>query len=359
MVGTNRGGIETYLLKMSKYMSSDTVFDYVIEGNTCIHEDVIKELGGNIYYIAQRNKQPLNNICDNWCLLKKLRNEIDAVYFNLSSLSWLVPVSIAVKMKYRVYVHSHNSKFNEQNGSLIYRIVNAINKRRLDKYDIKRLTCSVPATNFMFMRSDNVTMIYNAINTDVFTYNPNIRRQIRKELGIHNEFIIGFVGRISYQKNPLYLPKILKQVLSDGRNVKMMIVGDGDMKDQLMRNISDLGVESSTLILGNRINVNELMQAMDIFVLPSISEGLPYVVVEAQATGLECLIADTVTSEVNITNKVRFLPLSDSAIEWKREIIQCMERTDSNRVKWAEYVKQTDFNITKEAKKLERILGSN
>ena len=115
MVGSQRGGIESFLLNMNAYMSKETIFDYVIEEDHCIHEKEIRARGGNIYYIMARSKNPIKNISDNKKLLKKLRGTTDAIYFNLSSLSWIEPIRLALSEKYRVYVHAHNSQFISQN----------------------------------------------------------------------------------------------------------------------------------------------------------------------------------------------------------------------------------------------------
>jgi len=359
MVGTNRGGIETYLLKMNQHMSDDIVFDYVIEQDSCLHELSIKNRGGKIYYIASRKRHPIQNIRDNIKLLKELKGNIGAVYFNLSSLSWIAPIRISMKMGYPVFTHSHNAEFIAANSGMVYRIVNAINKRRLDRYNITRLTCSKPATDFMFMKPDNVMMIYNAIKIDNFSFCMEKRLKIRQDLGIRNEFIIGFVGRLSYQKNPLYLLKILKEVVLERPNVKMMIVGDGDMLEELIKGIATLGLENHTILLGNQPNVNELMHAMDVFVLPSLHEGLPYVGIEAQTTGLQCFFANTVTKEVNVTGNVQFLSLSESAKNWKKEIVSCMDTEQDDRRRWSNYMKETNFNIENEARRLENILRAN
>lgn len=356
MVGTNQRGIENYLLKMNQHMSKDIVFDYVIEGTKCIHEEAITSRGGKVYYIAPRHSSPLKNIRDNRRLLKSLREEIDAVYFNLSSLSWIAPVRIAINYGYPVYVHAHNAQFISNNSGIIYRVVNYINKRRLNSFNITRLTCSKLATDFLFMNPDNVTMIYNAIPTDSFAFCETKRQEKRRELGINNEFVVGFVGSLSYQKNPLYLPLILKSLLDAGQNVKMIVVGEGDMREALNKELIEYGVAERCSLLGKRNDVNGLMQAMDVLVLPSHHEGLPYVVVEAQTTGLTCLVSDAVTREVNATGNVEFLALTENAHNWRDAVMHCITNTDLNRSKWADYMRETSFNIDVEAKKLESIL---
>lgn len=356
MVGTNRGGIETYLLKMNQYMQNNTIFDYVIEEDECLHEDIIKERGGNIYYITSRVKSPLKNISDNRRLLKNLKGKVDAVYFNLSSLSWIAPVKIAVKLGYRVYVHSHNAEFIAANSSKLHRYVNKWNKRQLSSYPITRLTCSKPATEFMFNPGDKVEMIYNAIRSSQFMFSESTRERIKSDLNMQNSKIIGFVGRLNDQKNPMFLPEIMKSVAKRNDDVKMIMLGDGPMKNKIQDKINEYGLQDRCFLLGNKTNVSDYLQAMDIFVLPSLHEGLPYVVVEAQTAGLRCLISDRITQEVNITGNVTFLPLLETADNWAEAILAELSRKRSDRSAWGDFMKKTNFNIENEAVRLENIL---
>lgn len=355
MVGTNRGGIETYLLKMNQNMSENTIFDYVIEEETCLHEEAITSRNGQIHYISARSKKPLNNLRENYKLLKSIKGSVGAVYFNLSSLSWIYPILIARFLEFKVFVHSHNADFIAVNNSLGYRVVNFVNKRLLHFSNVERLTCSKPATDFMFMPSDKVEMIYNAINVERFAFNDNVRKKKRSELSISDDtFVIGFVGRLQYQKNPHYLIKIMKS-LTDIPNVCMIAVGDGDMREELERE----AIQYDNLrlkFLGNRTDVNELFQAMDLFVLPSLHEGLPYVAVEAQTSGLRCLVSNFVTDEVNFINRVEFLPLDKDATNWKSRILQLLEHRD-DRKQVEECVRKSNFNILNEAIRLECILN--
>lgn len=358
MVGTNRGGIETFLLKMNQFMTEDTVFDYVIEENNCIHEESIKARGGNIYYITARTKSVIQNIRDNKKLLQKLKQTHEAVYFNLSSLSWIEPIKIALKQGYRVYVHSHNAEFISANSDFLHRAVNGINKKRLAKYKLKRLTCSKPAKDFMFDEKNEVEMIYNAIQPEQFVFSSEIRNKIREQQKISNDRkVIGFVGRLNDQKNPLFLPEIMKKIVEQRDDVTMWIIGDGPMKDALSNKISELSLEGSIQMLGNIRNVNEYMQGMDLIVLPSFHEGLPYVIVEAQTSGLRCVISDRVTREVDATGNVVFLPLLESADNWVEYICTEIDKADFPREKWGVYMSSTNFNIENEAKRLEKILS--
>lgn len=360
MVGDHRGGIETFLLKMNQYMSEYTVFDYVIEERSCIHEKEITSHGGNIYYISSRHSHPLKNIRDNKKLLSALKSQIGAVYFNLSSLSWITPIKLAVKMGCRVYVHSHNSRFIKANGSLPYRLVNGLNKKRLHKLDVTRLTCSGPATEFMFTGGDKVEMIYNAINADDFLFDEDIRKKIRGEYNIDKNFVIGFVGRIVDQKNPLFLAEILEKTVEKIPGAKLLIAGEGDLRKELEKKLSRRALSDKVIFLGNITNVNEMMQAMDVFILPSKHEGLPYVVIEAEASGLPCVISDTVTREADAAGTAVFLPITEGPECWADEIAGIFNSAKRDRSRSGQIIAGSAFNIVNEARHLENVLqGGN
>ena len=358
MVGINRGGIETFLLKMNQFMSENTVFDYVIEEESCLHEEIIKKRGGKIYYITSRTKSAMQNIRDNKQLLRSLKKSHEAIYFNLSSLSWIEPIRIAVKLGYRVYVHSHNAEFIAANSDFLHRAVNIINKERLSKYKLSRLTCSEPAREFMFKTKDEVEMVYNAIQPEQFVFNSETRNKIRQ---IHNvqekDKVVGFVGRLNDQKNPLFLPEIMKKIVEKSPDINMWIIGDGPMRDILSQKIFDMGLSDRIKMCGNIGNVNEYMQAMDIIILPSFHEGLPYVIVEAQTSGLKCIVSDNVTKEVDATGNVTFLSLQKRADNWAENIISELGESGISREKWGKYMSLTNFNIKNEALRLEKILS--
>lgn len=357
LIGTNRGGIETYLLKMNSHMSEDTIFDYVVEGNQCIHMDEIRKKGGKVYYVTRKKASLLKNIRDNWRIQRKLKNEIHTVYFNLSSLSWIMPVLTARLNGYHVCVHSHNAQYIEANRDWLHRIVNQINKFVISKLRLYRMTCSLPAREFMFRQADDVTMIYNAIEADKFKFDEDMRRSVREELGIDSERIIGFVGRINDQKNPLYLPCIMKAVCELRKDVRMLLLGDGPLMGDLKKKAEKLGVAGRMHFMGNQTNVGAYMNAMDVLVLPSMHEGLPFALVEAQAAGLFCFTSEFVTREVDLTGNIRFLKLEADAKNWGMEIHRYFERNEEKlRTETYDLLIRSDFNIDIEAKKLETIL---
>ena len=239
MSGVNMGGIETFLTEMNRFMPNGTIFDYVIEGASCLYEKTIHRQKGKIYYVTRKNHSALGNLNDNYKLLKHLKTENDAVYFNLNTLSWIEPIKIALSFGYRVYVHSHISEMAV--NDVFHRMIYSINKKRLSRMNIHRLTCSEQATRFLFYPKDVVEMIYNAVDLSKFQYRNELRNSVKEELQVLDKTkIIGFVGRLDKQKNVLMLPDLLKRVVSGAEELKMLIIGDGPLRDELQNKIKEI-----------------------------------------------------------------------------------------------------------------------
>lgn len=349
------GGIGSFLTEMNRHMSGNTVFDYVIEGSECSIQDRIEAAGGKIYYISNRVKSPIKNLQENKRVLKELRKTHDTVYFNLSTLGWIEPIKMAVKLGYHVVLHSHNSRLLVEDFK--HRVVYKINKARLSRLKVTRLSCSKKATDYMYSPDNSVEFIHNAVNIDTFRFNPVDRQQIRNEQNITvNTKIIGFVGRLCDQKNVLFLPEILAEVKANSNeNVVMIVIGEGNQRKLLTDKIEQLNLQNYILMLGDRADVCRYYHAFDVFVLPSLYEGLPIVMVEAQVSGLPCVVSDVITSESNISGNVTYLPIDDASI-WGEVILDKLKNKNTNRELMSEKLKDSDFDIDHEALRLESIL---
>lgn len=349
------GGIGSFLTEMNRHMSGNTVFDYVVEGSECSIQDRVEALGGKIYYISKRVKNPIKNLQENRKVLKELCKTHDTAYFNLSTLGWIEPIKIALSLDYKVVVHSHNSRLLVEDFK--HRLVYKINKSRLARFKVTRLSCSKKATEYMYSPNNSVVFIHNAVDIDTFRFNSEDRQQIRSELKISdNTKIIGFVGRLVDQKNVLFLPEILAKVKANiDFDVVMMIIGEGNQKQQLTERIELLNLKNNVYLLGDHADICRYYNAMDMFVLPSLYEGLPIVMVEAQVSGLPCIVSDVITSEANISGNVTFLPINDASI-WGEVICEKLKNKNTNRELMSEKLKDSDFDIDHEALRLESIL---
>ncbi|WP_276863704.1 glycosyltransferase [Anaerococcus tetradius] len=248
--------------------------------------------------------------------------------------------------------HSHNTKYSDNKLKSV--------RNRMMCLPIRYIAdtwaaCGIKAGQFLygkdFLKSKRHLIINNAINIDKFTYNLEIRNKKRSELGLENKFIIGNVGRLRLQKNQSYLLSLFSEFLKEKKYNEMfhlLLVGDGELKNSLKKLSCELNISDFVTFLGTRSDVNELLQAMDVFVLPSLYEGLPVIGIEAQASGLPCLFSNNVTDEVSLCNS-KFLPLSDDFSPWINEI------TESNRTKRYDtrnVIIEKGFSIKDEANKL-------
>ena len=185
------GGIETYLLNMNKFMSNETIFDYVIEGNHTIHQNDIDEKGGKCFFISPK-KKVFSNLKDWKKLLKEQKDNYKIAYFNLYSLAWIFPIKMALKQGYKVIVHAHNNKLH--NCGIVQKLLHTLNRQYQKHLKIIRFTNSDLSSKFFF-GNKNSELIYNAIDFERFRFDENKRNQIRGYYGFSNDDrIYGFSG---------------------------------------------------------------------------------------------------------------------------------------------------------------------
>ena len=267
-------------------------------------------------------------------------NQIDCIVF---------PIAKKYGVKHCIS-HSHNTRYSDY---FLRGIRNEIMCIPLPRLADTWAACSNLAGEFLygeeFNKSQKKLVINNAIDTSLYKLNSSIRKEKRNELGIDDdEIVIGNVGSLKLQKNQGFLINVMNSLLqSNIQKYKLVIVGDGELKDSLMQQAKNLNLEEKIIFTGSRSDVNCLMQAFDIFALPSLYEGLPVTGIEAQASGLPCLLSDKITKEVNILN-TKYLPI-DNVDEWVEEIL--LTKCD-NRFDCSKEIINAGFDITTEAQKL-------
>ena len=183
----------------------------------------------------------------------------------------------------------------------------------------------------------------NAIEVDRFLYHQEVRHRVRMKLNLSGKYVVGHVGRLSYQKNHDYLIDIFEELYQRDQNARLLLIGTGDKEKALRDKVQKKALEEAVLFLGNREDVNELYQAMDIFVMPSFFEGIPVTGIEAQFSGLTCLFSDRVPSEVDFSGNCVFIPLSANKSVWVRKIME--ERKEKDRLAKSQRVVGTQYNI--------------
>ena len=227
-----------------------------------------------------------------------------------------MPLKAAKKANIPVRIaHSHNTSIDKDFKYLLKQYF----RSRITTVATDYCTCGQEAGKFLFGNKD-FAFIPNAIEVDKFLYDKDLRNKKRAELGIKDEFVVGHVGRISYQKNHKLLIEIFNSLLKLERNALLILVGVGEKEEEIKKQIHELGLDSKVKFLGNRSDVNELYQAMDVFVMPSFFEGVPVVGIEAQFSDLPCIFSDRVPKEVKFNSKTQFVKLEAALDEWVKSI---------------------------------------
>lgn len=316
------GGVETFLMNYYRNIDrNEVVFDFISTYNALCFGDEIKELGGKIYNICSEKKNPIRYCKQLSSILKE--NNYNIIHINMLSAANILPVLVAKNQKIKhIIIHSHNS--NTPSG-LLRKVLNSLNKTFLC-LGTDFFACSELAGEWLFgkelLKKHNLTIIHNAIECEKYSYNEETRQKVRKELKLEKKFVVGHIGRFSYQKNHEFLIDIFYEIQKQKAESILLLIGEGELETSIRKKVLDLGIEDEVVFLGITNKVEEYLQAMDVFVLPSRFEGLPVIGVEAQASGIECFFSDNITTEAKINDNVSFISLKESPKEWADKILK-------------------------------------
>lgn len=315
----HRAGLETMLMNYYRNIDRTQIqFDFLTHRPyKSDYDDEILSLGGRVYYAPRLYPQ------NYFAYFKWMANffeehpEYKIIHSHIDSMSYL-PLLAAKKAGIPVRIaHSHNIAIDKDFKYPLKQYF----RSRINTVCNERLACGQEAGNFLFGNKD-FKVIPNAIEAKKFYFNKDIRHKKREELGLANKFVVGHVGRISYQKNHKFLVEIFNELLKMESNSILLLVGVGEKEEEVQEQILKLGINEKVRFLGNRSDVNELYQAMDVFVMPSFFEGVPVVGVEAQFADLPCIFSDRVPREVMFNEKIEFVSLDKSAEEWAKSIVK-------------------------------------
>ena len=315
------------------------------------HKENIKsfnEDGSDIYWIGGEGNT-LQKQISVYKKLKKLflKAHYDCVHIH-SDVSYKV-IGAALAAKHsgvkKIIIHSHAAGV-DGNHRKMKRIIHGLCRKPLKKMGTQFVACSYLAAQWMFPNIERgaITIINNGIDIEKFRYDPETRSKLRKELNINdNTTLLGHVGRFAYQKNHDFLVAIMDQIREKGLDMKLILIGEGPDEDRIKDMVRKMNLDEYIMFYGTSNRVNDLFQAMDIFLLPSHFEGLPIVGVEAQTAGLPVIFSDCITREAKLTDEVSFLPIDEESVEkWigKIEELSAYERADTS-----ETIKEKKFSL--------------
>lgn len=355
----NWGGIESVIFNyVSNSDKNQICFDFITTFKSIPHSEDFKNLGCKVYYICGRRlnyfkyKHQLNNF------MKNHASEYDAVWLNDCMFANIDILKLAKKygIKKRI-IHAHNSNYLGGGKSRIIR--HKINSLFLPKYVTDYWACSQLAGEWSFskkvLKSFNYRVINNAIDCKKYSFDPIKRQSIRLALGIDNKkCVIGHVGRFDYQKNHLYLLQIMKTICAKDNDMILLSIGTGTDWGLIKNEAKNMKLADIIIFLGQRSDMADLFQAMDVFVLPSRFEGLPVVLVEALAAGLPCLISDRVTKEAGIIPRLcKFESIDGNVEKWVEDIEKVKIKSD--RKNTFDEMKLAGYDIKTQASKFHEL----
>lgn len=342
-----RGGLETMLMNYYRHIDRKRVqFDFLVHRDfEADYDSEIKALGGRIFHISKlipwsnAYKRELKQFF-------KSHPEYKIVHVHQDCLSSValkcaeecdIPVRIA---------HSHSS-------SAVKNIKYPIKRHYMKKiphYATDLFACGEQAGDWMFSGAP-YQVIRNAIDTDKYTFSKNIGEVVRDELGLNDNFIIGHVGNFTPAKNHVFLLDVFQEVLKLENSAKLLLVGGGEGLKHIEDKAKTMGVANNIIFTGSRTDVNRLMQTMDVFVFPSLYEGLPVTMIEAQSAGLRCILSNNVSNECVIVDElVEKISLEKSPSEWAVHVV---EQPNLVRRDFKEEIKKAGYDIRTAAKELE------
>jgi glycosyltransferase involved in cell wall biosynthesis len=322
----NPGGVEAVIKRYYEKVKKEIQFDLMVFTDICYDEEYYKKNNCKVVYIKSAQfKHPYKYKKEIKRFFLKSKGIYDAIWYNscdLANCGYIMKQAKKIGINKRI-VHAHNNELMQTGKKrYFYEIMHQYWKNNIDRYATEFWACSELAGRFFYkesiLKSDKYKIINNAINVKKYCRNNEIRSRVRRELGINEkEIVLGHVGRFQYQKNHDFLIDIYYLFHKNYPDSRLLLIGQGVEEKAIKNKVKKLNLEQNVIFTGVRDDVDELFQAMNVFVLPSRFEGLGIVLVEAQAAGLPCVTSkDVVPDMVNITGNVEFVALDEPVEKW-------------------------------------------
>ena len=343
------GGTQALLMNIYRNIDRKKIqFDFLVEyPNKEFYDDEIIKLGGKIYYSTVRTDFNIFKFKKEFKQILKENPDYRIIHIHVSNIGYLC-FKIAKKNGVNTRIaHAHS------NGSVhdTKYILRWILRKLFALYATDYFACSEEAGEYFFKRK-KYKVLKNAIDSQKFKYNKEQRSKMRKQLNVENNFVVGHIGRFRPEKNHKFLIEIFKKIKSKKSNAKMILVGTGPLEEEIKNLVKNLNLEEDIIFLENRKDVNNIYQAMDVFLFPSLFEGLGIVAIEAQASGTPIICSDRLPPEIEISSICKKISLDEPAEVWADEVINIAEK---NKIKQdlQQNVIKSGFDLSNVVKKLQ------
>lgn len=348
MYTMSAGGAESMIMKLYREASKcGIVFDFLLlSDKKGFYDDEIKSLGGTLFYLGNVSlkKDPISFFM---ALVVFFRKHKYTRVLQSTEQSYLAIYALLARLLGSEIVAIRSINSTTCRGR-IWDIVSKMTRFIPKIASNVKFAPSQVSADFLFGDS-NVHILRNGVKIEKFGFNEFFRKKHREELMINDGLIIGHVGRFSKQKNHKFLLDVFAEIIALEKNSILLLLGNGELENNIKQYAMSLGIIDKIVFAGVREDVPELMMAMDVLVFPSFYEGLPNVVIEAQTTGLPCVVSDTITDECKVTDKVEFLSLKNHPQEWALKALSMIDKNDK-RENYAVSMKVAGYDIQDVAK---------
>lgn len=321
MNSLNCGGEENFVMNMYRHLNREKFeIAFLVPGisdEKQFFESEIEKKGDIIFKVSGKAKHPVKNFIEIYKIVKN--HQFSVVHRHSDNSLMILDIWAARLGGAKINIaHSHNSNVSSNKLKFLHYVFRPFLKGN----EMKRYACSEGAGRWMYGKSQFI-IARNGIDSEMFRYKENIRQRKRADLEIKDEILLGHVGRFDEVKNQRFLVDIITKLENEHPGkYKLLFIGKGILEEKIKKYVREKHMENNVIFLGQQSNVYEWLQAIDIFVFPSIYEGLPVSLIEAQASGTKCIISDHISQEVAITPLVQFLTIEKGIELWCREIIE-------------------------------------
>lgn len=351
-------GVMSIIMNYYKNMDKDKIqFDFLyfkkMPQNSVTYEDTIKQNGGKVFECSNfKNLYLFNKKLDK--ILEE--NKYNIIHIHDAFILKLVYKTIHKYKNIKIIIHSHATEWSDKKINALRNELLCFNNY---KYANSLFACSNAAGKFMFKNKD-FYVLNNAIDITKFAYDDQKRKKIRNDLEIDDKIVIGHIGNFNKQKNHKFIIDVFEKTILENTNMVLILIGDGILRKNIEKLVQEKGLSKNVIFLGKKENVQDYYSAMDLFILPSLYEGLPMVGIEAQCSGLPILLSNTITKEVGLTN-YKFLDLNEEIDKWKNALLSAKLIPKQERTNASNIVRGKNFDIKRESIKLlkeyERIIS--
>lgn len=353
------GGQELFITNLYRNIDKEKIqFDFIAPygGKNEKLKNELEDFGAKFYPVKIKHKKGglVQRISFFKTVNKVLKeNKYSTVHINsVSLLGLMLGVLVAKRNNTKnIIVHSHNDGLS----TIKYKVMKKISDYVLKKYANNYFACSENAAKWKFpenvIKENKYTVIKNGIDVNKFKFCNETREEYRKQLGIENKFVLGHVGRFEKQKNHEFIINVFEKLVKKEKDSILMLIGEGELKEKIQNQIKQKHLEEKVMLFGIRNDVNNILQAMDMFIFPSIFEGFGIVAIEAECSGLPVICSDKLPKEIEITENIIKMKLDENIEKWADKILEMREKTE--REEAYKQIEKHGYNIKQVAEQLE------